>query len=146
MTDTPPKMQEVATNENHLAGLSCFNYIFGGIQIVVAVQFLLFVILGCVLFAKPVKEISTALFGCTNDPLLARLARAVLFALLCLILLGTLGAAHVYSGLCIKRHRKRLFSLVLAGFDCLLVPLGTVLGVSALIVLNRESVKRMYKV
>jgi|GEM_PF-311865 len=145
MIDTPPKIQEVTTNEDHLNLLSILYCIFGLIQIVVAALLLLWAVLGCVLLAQPIKGISTAMFGSTNTPLFA-LGCAVSLGLLFLIFLGVLGAAHVYSGLYIKRRKKRFFSLVLAGFDCLLIPIGTVLGVSALIILNRASVKRIYEV
>ena len=139
MTDMPPRIQEVTASEDHLAVLSIYYYIFGGIQI----AFALLLSLPCIILGPPLIQIWSVIGGADAPrrlPLLASVP-AVLFG--SLVLLGTV---HVYSGLCIKRHEKRFFSLVLAGFDCLLVPLGTVLGIAALIILNRVSVKRMYEV
>lgn len=48
------------------------------------------------------------------------------------------------SGRFIQRRVNRTFSIVTAGFLCLVFPLGTLLGVFTLIVLTRESVIRLY--
>jgi len=45
----------------------------------------------------------------------------------------------------IKARRHRAFSLVVSGFNCLHMPLGTVLGVFTFIVLGRESVREIYE-
>ena len=58
------------------------------------------------------------------------------------IILG--GVANLVSGLLILKRHGRLFSLIVAGLDCMLIPLGTVLGVFTLIVLLRESVHEVY--
>lgn len=54
-------------------------------------------------------------------------------------------ALNAISGLCISARRHRVFSLIVAGIDCLFVPLGTVLGVFTMVVLVRDSVRGMYK-
>lgn len=48
------------------------------------------------------------------------------------------------SGRFIARRRRRMFSFVLAAILCAFPPFGTVLGVFTLIVLNRDSVQRLY--
>jgi hypothetical protein len=55
---------------------------------------------------------------------------------------GALG--NLASGLFIRRRRHWLLSVVVASFDCLAVPLGTVLGAFAIVVLLRDSVRRDY--
>ena len=42
------------------------------------------------------------------------------------------------------QKRNRLFSIVIAGLDCLQIPFGTALGVFTIIVLSRESVRELY--
>jgi hypothetical protein len=42
------------------------------------------------------------------------------------------------------QRRYRMFSMLIAGLNCLQVPLGTVLGVFTLLVLSRESVQELY--
>jgi hypothetical protein len=44
----------------------------------------------------------------------------------------------------IKARRARTLTFVTAGFNCLAMPLGTVLGIFTFIVLLRPSVKRLY--
>ena len=55
-----------------------------------------------------------------------------------------MGLANLISAFCLLKRRARIFSLVIAGIDCLGFPFGTVLGVFTLIVLMRESVAELY--
>ena len=54
------------------------------------------------------------------------------------------GALTIYVGRCIQRRRRRTLALVVACLNTLLIPFGTILGVLALIVLTRRSVKPLY--
>jgi hypothetical protein len=54
------------------------------------------------------------------------------------------GILNLISGFCLRARRCRTFSLVVAGVNCLHLPLGTVLGVFTIIVLSRESVREAY--
>lgn len=56
----------------------------------------------------------------------------------------TTGALTIYSGRCLARRSRRMFSMVLAGINCLHVPFGMVLGVFTLIVLQRPTVLALY--
>ena len=51
---------------------------------------------------------------------------------------------NVISGICLLGRKGRMFSMVVAGFNCLHIPLGTVLGVFTIIVLMRDSVREAY--
>ncbi|MEO6567323.1 MAG: hypothetical protein ABIO94_01060 [Opitutaceae bacterium] len=55
------------------------------------------------------------------------------------------GLANLFSGLFIRRNVYRTFSLIVAGSNCLCVPLGTVLGVFTFVVLLRDSVRERYE-
>ena len=55
------------------------------------------------------------------------------------------GAANLISGRCIQQRRGRIFSLVVAGMNCLCFPLGTVLGVFTFVLLLRDSVTQIYE-
>jgi hypothetical protein len=59
-----------------------------------------------------------------------------------LLALGALG--NLASGLSIRKRQHWLFSVVVACFDCFAVPLGTILGAFAIVVLLRDSVRRGY--
>jgi hypothetical protein len=54
------------------------------------------------------------------------------------------GILNLVSGWCLRARKGRTFSLVVAGINCLHIPMGTVLGVFTIIVLNRDSVRALY--
>jgi hypothetical protein len=60
----------------------------------------------------------------------------VIFALACI--------ANILSGVFLRQRKYRMFSLVVAGLNCLQVPFGTALGVFTFIVLLRDSVRQSY--
>jgi hypothetical protein len=60
------------------------------------------------------------------------------------VLFVTGGLLNVISGLCLRRRAGRLFSLVIAGLNCIQIPFGTALGVFTIIVLLRDSVREAY--
>jgi hypothetical protein len=63
-----------------------------------------------------------------------------------IILLGvTIGVCNLLSAQYIKNRKYRIFSIVIACVDCISFPIGTILGVMALIVLSRNSVIEHYK-
>lgn len=51
---------------------------------------------------------------------------------------------NLMSALFMRNKTHRMFSIIVAGINCIQVPVGTVLGVFTLVVLLRESVKKMY--
>jgi hypothetical protein len=62
-----------------------------------------------------------------------------------LILLGWTFAAFVaFAGRSLQTRRRYTFCLVMAGIECLFMPVGTVLGVFTIIVLLRDEVKAMF--
>jgi hypothetical protein len=65
-----------------------------------------------------------------------------LFAAMWLIFAAVL---NVTSGIFISAKKHRTFSLVVAGLNCLSIPLGTALGICTIIVLIRESVVAEYE-
>ena len=60
-----------------------------------------------------------------------------------LALLAAIG--NLLVGLFILKRKNRVFSLVVAGLNCLNPPFGTALGIFTLIVLSRDSVQRIYR-
>lgn len=55
------------------------------------------------------------------------------------------GILNVISGWFMLERKCRTFSLVVAGLNCVHMPLGTILGIFTIIVLVRESVRQMYE-
>ena len=54
------------------------------------------------------------------------------------------GILNVISALSIQARKRRIFSMVVAGLNCIHVPLGTLLGVFTFVVLGRYSVQQLY--
>ena len=70
----------------------------------------------------------------TNDSQFQRLVLALLIAdFFC-----------VLSGICMFMTRFRIFSMFIAAITCVVFPLGTIMGIWALIVLCRDGVKELY--
>ena len=62
-----------------------------------------------------------------------------------IILLGwTMAVLSFLAARNLKRRRRHLFCLVVAGINCLWMPFGTVLGVFTIIVINRPAVKASF--
>jgi hypothetical protein len=51
---------------------------------------------------------------------------------------------NIMVGFFLEKRRHRTFSMVVAGLNCLHMPIGTLLGVFTIIVLNRDSVRGKY--
>ena len=54
------------------------------------------------------------------------------------------GVLNVISALSIQARKRRIFSMVVAGLNCIHVPIGTLLGVFTFVVLTRYSVRQLY--
>ena len=52
---------------------------------------------------------------------------------------------NLLSGCCLRAKKCRTFSLIVAGVNCIHIPLGTVLGIFTIIVLTRDSVREVYE-
>jgi hypothetical protein len=52
--------------------------------------------------------------------------------------------ANLVSGLSIRARRRRMFSLIVAGFNCINFPFGTLLGIFTLILLLRPVMPALY--
>jgi hypothetical protein len=50
----------------------------------------------------------------------------------------------IIAGVKLRKRRNRMFCMVIGAIECMFMPLGTVLGVFTLIVLNKESIKQTY--
>lgn len=55
------------------------------------------------------------------------------------------GVLNLMSGFYLRQRKHWTFSIVVAGINCLHMPLGTVLGAFTMITLSKESVKELYE-
>ena len=56
----------------------------------------------------------------------------------------TFATLTFFAGRSLSKRKHYTFCLVMAGIECMFVPFGTVLGVFTIIVLIRDSVKRLF--
>ena len=126
----------------HLQLLSLFHYIVGGICALFSSMFLIHLFLGLAVLLSP-----ESLAGRHGTPPPAFVG--YLFSIMggVFFLMGiSLATCIIYSGSLLRRQKKHMFSLVVACIECIFMPFGTVLGVFTILVLARESVKKLYGV
>jgi hypothetical protein len=131
---TPPSQ-----DEEHLRLLSIFHYVFGGLVAVGATIPIIHVIIGVVIAVSASFDRGHG----GGPPVWLGLLIAIIGG--ALVLGGwTVAGLMLYAGRCLWRRTRYVFCLVVAAISCLFVPLGTVLGVFTIIVLNRPSVKTLF--
>ena len=141
MNEAPPLPGSAQKRDSdHLTLLAIFHFIGGGL----AVLGLLFLaghfMLMHEIFANP-KFLQNQKQGPSPAEIFAIVKWVYLIIGVWCVVSGLL---NVISGFCLRARKARTFSLVVAGINCLHVPLGTVLGVFTLIVLLRDSVRELY--
>jgi len=137
----PPFLSPPSKDAEHLKLLAIFHFVFAGLAVLgIAFLYLHYAIMSTVM----------------NDPKFWRVQKARGFSpqefitvfRLCYLFPGILflggGLINVLSGSFLRARTNRMFSLIVAGLDCLQIPLGTVLGVFTIIVLMRDSVRALY--
>jgi len=132
--------EQAVRDREHLKLLTWFHYIVGGWTAAISCVFLLHLGMGLAMLFNP-----NAFFGAGASA--PPPAMAYLF-----IIIGSIavfggwlfGFLTIYSGRCIKARKRRIFSFIVAALCCLNFPLGTILGVCTILVLNRPSVRELY--
>lgn len=122
-------------DERFLDILAIFHYVIGGITALFACFPLLYVAVGLMLIADGVNEHGPAAWF----PWLF-----VIFGWVLVITGWSLAAAILIAGRKLEKRKAWMYCVVVAGVECVLIPLGTALGVFTLILLTRESVKRLF--
>lgn len=142
MNDPPVRPEPNPIDLEHLQLLGIFHYIVGGLLILFSCFFIIYVAMGLVIAIDP--EAFDGPKGKGDPPpailgyILAAIGSGAVFT-------GwTTGGLMIYSGTCLRNHRRRMFSQVIAGIACLFMPFGTLLGVFTIVVLQRDSVRRLY--
>jgi len=142
-TSQSPNPQEIVDRE-HLRLLAIFYYIVGGLTALFSSFGLLHFCFGLAIAFFPELFSGPGRQG-TPPPFFGYLFSFVGGTI---VLAGwTTGALTVYAGRSIQLRKRRMFSLIMAGVNCLnctFLPFGVVLGVLSIMVLTRPSVIRAY--
>jgi hypothetical protein len=138
--ETPaPNPQQNADSE-HLKLLSIFHYVVSGVAALFACFPIIHLVFGLFFILAPEK------FGHGNQQLPALIGWFfVVFASVFILLGWTFAILVLITGRCIARRKHHTFCFVAACVECLFMPFGTVLGVFTILVLNRQSVKGLFK-
>lgn len=112
----------------HLRLLGVFHFVVGGLCLVILVFLVLLPLLLGPSYSNGVNSHKSA----------AQLVGD-------LIVGGLLTLILMLNGWSLKNHHNRISCMVMSIFECLSIPLGTILGVSAILVLRRESVKQLFE-
>ncbi len=141
MTELPPLLRDQRKiDTDHLRLLAVFHFVIAGLAIVgigflVLHYSLMFSIMGNPEIWKDQK-------GGPPPAEFFAIFKWVYLFLGGLFVAG--GVLNLLSGMFLRNRQNRLFSLIVAGMNCLQFPFGTVLGVFTLIVLMRDSVRESY--
>ena len=129
----------MAQDEEHLRLLSIFHYVAGAISAFFSLIPIVHLVFGLVILMAPGSLSSK---GGPPPAILGWFL--VILALTFMITGWCLAALMIAAGRCLARRRRHRFCMVVAAVECILMPYGTVLGVFTIIVLMRDSVKRLF--
>lgn len=122
----------VDRDAEHLRLLGIYHMVFGAFSLIILLLFVL-----APLIIGP--SFYSSLHVPVPDPALLRKQ------LLTGLLAGGLQVfVYVMNGWCLYRHRNRMSAIVMSIAECLSIPIGLVLGLSAIIVLRRDTVKELF--
>lgn len=125
--------------KHHLSSLSILHYVYGAFTCLVGVGMLLLVALGHFMdnpdwFAEHGGE--------APPPFVGGLLRLIGWAVF--LLVESIGVLNIISAGLIQRRKGRVFSQVVAAFDCFNIPFGLALGIFTFVVLGDQQVRLEY--
>lgn len=124
-------------DEQHLHLLSIFHYVCGGITALFSCLPFIYVGLGIAMLCGAFER--------SPNPPEPFVGWFLIFFGGAIIACGwTLAILMFVVGKKLRRRTSRMFCLVVAGIECIIMPFGTVLGAFTIIVLVRDSVKALF--
>lgn len=132
------------TDLSHLKTLAICHYVLGGLMMLFSSVFIFHIAIGVAIVTGGVP-INTPP-GATPPPFDEKWfgAMFIIGGSVAVLFGWTMGIFTIISGRDIHRLRRRTFSFVVAGIECIFFPLGTLLGIFTFIVLSRQSVILLY--
>jgi hypothetical protein len=120
----------------HLKLLSIFHYVAAGMAALFA----------CIPFIHFFMGLAFATGAFAETGTEARPVGLVIMAIAGFVILAgwTFAALVAVAGRSLQKRQRYTFCLVMAGVECIFMPVGTVLGVFTIIVLVRDSVKQLF--
>ena len=120
----------------HLKLLAIFHYVAAGMAALFA----------CIPFIHFFMGLAFATGAFAETGTEARPVGLVIMAIAGFVILAgwTFAALVAVAGRSLQKRQRYTFCLVMAGVECIFMPVGTVLGVFTIIVLVRDSVKELF--
>jgi succinate dehydrogenase hydrophobic anchor subunit len=135
--------QEIIDKE-HLRLLGLAHYVSGGITIVFSSFFIIHLVFMSFMFSNPELFPQNNVGDGGEFP--AQAMEVLLFVFGMMIFLGVLfGISQIVSGRFMRQRKRKLFSFIVAIPNLLFIPYGTILAIATLIVLERDSIKKLYQ-
>ncbi len=131
-------------DKEHLRLLGLAHYISGGLAIAFSSLFIIQLTFMSFIFSNPEFAPHVHNGGAGPDPTQFMWGFIGMFSLI--VLFGIcFGIAQIVSGKFIRQRKYKLFSFIFAIPNIIFIPYGTLLAVGTIMVLERESVKKMYQ-
>lgn len=135
--------QEIIDKE-HLRLLGLAHYISGGITIVFSSFFIIHLMFMSFMFSNQELFPQNNVDDMGEFP--AQVMEVFILVFGIMIFLGILfGIAQIVSGRFMRQQKRKLFSFIVAIPNLIFIPYGTILAIATLIVLERNSVKKLYQ-
>ena len=132
--------QRAIIDAEHVRLLAIFHFVSAAFSLLGVLFSSLYFVLFQVIFSNP-EAFAQSQQGAPPEEFVT-LFRWFTAAFVVWFLVSCVG--NLLSGFFLRARRHRTFSMVIAAINCLHIPLGTILGVFTLVVLGRESVRKMY--
>lgn len=126
----------MSQDDEHLNVLSVLHYVLGGLTALFSCFPLVHLGLGIAVLCGALDE--------RGSPPRIVGWFFILFAAAVIVAGWALAVLVIAAGRRLRRHVSHTFCVVVAALECIIMPLGTVLGVFTIIVLSRDSVKRLF--
>jgi hypothetical protein len=125
----------------HVRLLAIFHFVYAGIAFLGSLVPVFWLLTASIWWPELSDEIRRESSGA---PVAASGAVALAFASFGVLLAWVWAGVLVVSGRNLLAQRNHTFCMVVAGIACLSVPLGTILGITSLVILNREEVRQLF--
>ena len=129
----------ISEDIRNLDMLALFHYIVGGITALFSCLPFIHVFIGLSMVSGKFVENSSS--G-PPEPWFGWLF--VIMGAVFIVLGWSLAVCMLIAGRKLKARKGRMFCMVVAGVECMLMPFGTVLGVFTLIALNKDSIRALF--
>lgn len=138
----PPPIPELQEDAEHLKLLTVFHYVFCGLLALGGLFPVFHVVIGLLMVTQDLPVDPTA--G-VQPPVEGFGWLFVAAGVSMMLLIWAFGILQFLAGRYIRDRRFRTFCVIVAGINCVAFPLGTTLGVLSVIVLQRPTVRSLFK-